>query len=393
MKSKSILKFCTGCGACVSAKKANLQMDEKGFLIPHPCDDSFQDYCNKTCFATGRQYQNIKESVVWGPVLSSYYAWSSNPLVRHQASSGGTLTALCVYLLESKFVDGIVHIKENPDNPISTLTTCSVTINDIITNSGSRYSSSSPLLHINDYLDKGKRYCFVGKPCDVATLRNLMIDDARFRNTFTVLLSFFCAGAPSEKANMTLLQKMGTNIEECRSLRYRGEGWPGFATAIDSSGTKFTLEYRTAWRDTLGRDIRPICRFCIDGIGELADIVCYDAWYMDEQFRPIFDEAKGRNGVMCRTALGNDIFEKAVSKGYIIASDYSSYAEELPYYQRYQFTRRSTLASTFLALKLLGRDIPSYPLRIVLNLMKSKGVKAHYSRFKGTIKRILQGKI
>lgn len=186
---------------------------------------------------------------------------------------------------------------------------------------------------------------------------------------------------------------MGTDAIHCKSLRYRGDGWPGYATAIDNKGEKYTLDYRTAWRDTLGRDIRLICRFCMDGIGEMADIVCYDAWYMNDKLEPVFEDAEGRNGVMCRTELGNEIFYNALNDGYIVASDYPNYDNELPHYQKYQHIRRTTMASTLLAMKMMFRATPDYPLAVILRQMKQGSFKEQIKRFLGTIKRIVLGKI
>lgn len=393
MKESTIIKYCTGCGACVSAGKATFVINGRGFTEPRPCNEDFTPYCNNVCFSAGQQYNNHSSVAAWGEIISSHYAYATNPSVRLSGSSGGCLTAICLYLLNTRKIDGVVHVMEDPLNPIGTLTVLSTTEEEIISRNGSRYSSSSPLIEISKYLKDGKKYCFVGKPCDVATLRNLMEQDIRYKETFKYLFSFFCAGAPSIHANNLLLQKMGTDIKKCKSLRYRGEGWPGYATAIDKDGQKHKLYYRTAWRDTLGRDIRPICRFCIDGIGEMADIVCFDAWYMDENRQPMFEEADGRNGVFCRTSCGEQVFLEAIEAGYITSSDYSGYADELCYIQKYQYTRRSTMPSTLLAMKLFFLSTPSYPFAFMLSLMRSSTIKSNVIRFLGTVKRILKGRI
>jgi coenzyme F420 hydrogenase subunit beta len=220
-----------------------------------------------------------------------------------------------------------------------------------------------------------------------------MTKDEHIKDVFVVTLSFFCAGAPSIHANESLLNKMGTSKDRCISLRYRGDGWPGFATAVDVDGKTHKLDYRTVWRDTLGRDIRPICRFCIDGIGEFADIVCFDAWYMGSDKKPLFKEADGRNGVFCRSNEGLRIFTEACKTGYINSSDYRDYADELCYIQKYQYTRRTTMPSTILAMKLFFKSTPSYPFTFMMSLMSSSTIKSNISRFWGTIKRIINGRI
>ena len=48
-------------------------------------------------------------------------------------------------------------------------------------------------------------------------------------------MSFFCAGLPSIDAQKKLLEEMGCNSRVV-SLRYRGNGWPGYATANLENG-------------------------------------------------------------------------------------------------------------------------------------------------------------
>lgn len=393
MKEKTILEYCTGCGVCSSFNHADLMLNDQGFNLANPKSEDFLRFCNQVCFASGMQYKNYKNSTFWGNVKLSVRSWALDSKVRHSASSGGTLTALCIYLLEEGIVDGIVHTTVDPENPIRTITVCSRTRHDVEMRCGSRYSSSSPLKDIAQFINTKEKYCYVGKPCDVATMRNLAKLDSNIKSCFPIMLSFFCAGAPSEKANLQLLDKLGTSLKKCVSLRYRGDGWPGYATAIDEDGSTHKLYYRNAWRDTLGRDIRNICRFCIDGIGEMADIVCYDAWYMNSDKEPIFDEAEGRNGVLCRNEIGVKILKDAENKGYIFVEDYPEYEEELPHFQAYQYTRRATMASTMLAMKTMRRNIPSYPFSFVMHMMKFGTLRTQISRYKGTIKRVLNGKI
>ena len=90
-----------------------------------------------------------------------------------------------------------------------------------------------------------------------------------------------------------------------KSLRYRGDGWPGYATATQYDGKVFKMDYNTSWGQILGRDIMKMCRFCLDGIGEMADISCCDAWYLTNDNKPDFSEADGRNAVFCRSKLGD----------------------------------------------------------------------------------------
>jgi len=386
-------EFCSGCGLCISQKKGQWEKDKKGFFNAVSNDKAFHSFCDKVCPAGGIQCRELEKGSVWGQNTGVYLSHSTDESIWFEASSGGVLTSLCLFLLDNKMVDGIIQTKMDPDNPIGTKTSLSRTREELMDCCGSRYSASAPLWDINDYLNGEEKYAFVGKPCDVTALRNFAKIDERVSDHIKYMFSFFCAGAPSEQANIQLLNKMGCGKEGCVYLRYRGDGWPGYATAIDRHGVTFQLDYRSAWRDTLGRDIRKMCRFCLDGIGEMADISCGDAWYLGEDNKPLFTEAAGRNVVFCRTQWGKDLFLMASEAGYLTKSAYPEFEKELPLYQAYQYERRTTMGTTILALKAMGRRYPKYSAELLRSYGKRVGLKHKISRFKGTIERIAKKKL
>ncbi len=386
-------EFCSGCGLCISQNKAQWKKNDRGFLVAVSDEKEFHTFCDKVCPASGTQCSELDKGTVWGRKTGVYLSHSTDEYIRLKASSGGVLTSLCLFLLENKMVDGIIQVKMDPDNPISTKTCLSRTREELLDCCGSRYSASAPLTDINEYLCGKEKYAYVGKPCDVTALRNFAKIDGRVSDHIKYMFSFFCAGAPSEQANIQLLEKMGCDKEKCVHLRYRGDGWPGYATAVYSSGETFKLDYRSAWRDTLGRDIRKMCRFCLDGIGEMADISCGDAWYLGEDNKPVFTEAAGRNVVFLRTQRGKELFLKAYKAGCLTKSDYPEFEKELPLYQAYQYERRTTMGITILALKLMGRKYPKYNYKLLKSYEKKVGLKHKISRFKGTIERIARKKI
>lgn len=386
-------EFCSGCGLCISQKKAQWEKNGRGFLTAVSKEKDFNTFCDSVCPAGGKQCSEFEKGTVWGRNTGVFLSHSTDEYIRYQASSGGVLTSICLFLLENKMVDGIIQTKMDPDNPISTKTCLSKTREELLDCCGSRYSASAPLSNINDFLQGKEKYVFIGKPCDVTALHNFAKMDERVSDHIKYMFSFFCAGAPSEQANIQLLNKMGCKKETCVHLKYRGDGWPGYATAADRNGETFQLDYRSAWRDTLGRDIRKMCRFCLDGIGEMADISCGDAWYLGEDNKPLFTEAAGRNVVFCRTQCGKELFIKAYKAGYLTKSDYPEFEKELPMYQAYQYERRTTMSTTVFALKVMRRKFPKYNNKLLKSYSKRVGLKHKISRFKGTVQRIAEKKI
>ena len=388
--TKVCKEYCVGCGLCRSELGVEMKPNEKGFLRPEfQNDDMTKQFLQGVCPITDAS-EEAKISV-WGKSKGAYAAFAKNDVLRKKASSGGVITALAVYLLESGAVDGIIHVKADEKIPTQTVCRVSTTREEIEEGCGSRYAISSPWLALSEMTESDKKYAAIGKPCDIKALRRLKEAKSSYSNII-YLMSFFCAGLPSKQANERLLQELGCAGEECKSLTYRGNGWPGYATATDKSGKEYTMEYSKAWGGILGRDVHPYCRVCFDGIGEAADIACGDGWYISENQTPDFSERDGRNIVFVRTDLGEKIYQTAVDAGAIVSTEWDNLSQ-LEIIQKYQFTRRTSMREKLLAYRLFWRCVPLYDKKRMAVLSKKGNMKEKARVFLGTAKRILLKKI
>ena len=82
----------------------------------------------------GRLTQDLTEGrddLLWGPFLTIRTGSATDSSLRHRASSGGVLSALLLYLLDSKTVDYVVQVKASETRPIANATVESVSKQDI----------------------------------------------------------------------------------------------------------------------------------------------------------------------------------------------------------------------------------------------------------------------
>lgn len=386
---KYLKEYCVGCGLCEALGKAKLYEDSKGFSHPEYCECD-EIWLDNVCPAGGKQQGKMDFQNIWGHTKTALYGWSGDERVRQTASSGGVITEIASWLLDNHKVDGIFHICENPYDATKTIPCISYTREALITRSGSRYAISHPLRGI-EKLDMTKKYAFIGKPCDVVALRNYMKIKPILEKSIPYILSFFCAGIPSINAQKDLLDYLGCKKENLKTLRYRGDGWPGYATAIDFDGKKYQTDYNTSWGKILGRDIMKMCRVCLDGVGEAADIACGDAWYLTSEKKPDFSEQAGRNVIFARTEKGENLLNAVINDGKIITSP--ARIDELKFSQTYQNDRRGTMVDKMIAIKILGHTFPKYELRNLLKYGKAVMWRKHYTVLRGTILRIIKGKI
>jgi coenzyme F420 hydrogenase subunit beta len=255
----------------------------------------------------------------WGPWRGIWTGCAVDEAVRFEGSSGGALSAILIQALTSGFVDRVVHIKADPDNPTGNVTVCSTTPAEVLAGAGSRYTASSPLSGIDEALALGGRMAFVGKPCDVSALRRLALVDPRVDQHVPLMLSFFCGGMPSHDGVRRILKAMDVELEDVAAFRFRGQGWPGTAAATTHDGRVAKMSYADSWGGHLSKEVQFRCKICSDAVGGAADIACADAWYGGESGYPSFEEQDGRSLIVVRTPTGATMFQDAIESGALSA--------------------------------------------------------------------------
>jgi coenzyme F420 hydrogenase subunit beta len=390
--------MCAGCGICagVVPEKIKIKLNNEGYLRPEITEKITQEenlLIEKICPGNVINYKEVPlDQPIWGNIHTSAIAFANDEEVRHKASSGGVLSNLLIFLLEKEEVDEVIHIGVSKENPLLNEIKRSRSKEDILRHSGSRYSPSAPLSILKEILDENKRFAFVGKPCDVAALRSYSKIDNRVSDKIPYSFSFFCAGVPSLEGTYRILEKFNVEKQNVKSFKYRGDGWPGLTKIVTKQDDVFQMEYDDSWGKVLNRHLQSRCKVCIDGIGEFADISCGDGWFGDESGYPKFEESKGRSLVTARTKRGNELFERAVSEGYIVVDKDISH-EEIELIQPYQADRRKLLLSRIIAMKLFGKKTPKYPLSLLIRNSLNIGIKKQIRSFSGTALRIVKGKL
>ena len=388
--TNAVGKMCIGCGLCHSEYGVEFKHNDKGYLV---LNDTLslecQRFIEQVCPIMGGAYTDNSHKDIWGERIGIYEGFSNNRDIRKKASSAGIVTTIGLYLLDKGLIDGVIHIGVDEKTVYKTKTIVSYDKKNIIENCGSRYCISSPWYDLKEIIDPDKKYMAVGKPCDITALKHAKERFHLYENII-YLISFFCAGLPSDQANKNLLQELGCNEADCTDLRYRGNGWPGYTTATDKEGKTYKLEYSKAWGGILGRDVHKFCRLCIDGIGLNSDIVCGDLWYLDKD-NPDFSEREGRNIIISRTKAGDDLLKQISADGYITCREWN-HLEDLKKIQKHQYTRRATMKAKILANKIFFRTVPDYNKKMISEYSKMVPFSERRKVFLGTIKRIIRKK-
>lgn len=393
MKIKQVIdnKLCLGCGLCQSLypNKCTMEIGSNGFYYP-----KFNEKLNKnedkdlSLLCPSIYVNGNGNTGEWGAIKELNESWASNDDVRHHAASGGVTTAIALFLLEHNHVDAILQVGKNDDSYLYNSLKISTTSDDIKNCSQSRYAPALVFDKILQIIEKNpqKTYAFIGKPCDVAAIRNLQAKYPIFKRQIKICISIFCAGMPSYNATIKTWQLSGRR-EEPMSLQYRGDGWPGYFTARWADGNEYRLSYNDSWGKILGRSLGLRCKVCPDGIGELADIAIGDSWKTKNGF-PDFTEQPGRCFVMVRTNLGHEIYHDAVTSGYIVSKQLN--LKDIAIMQPYQAQRRKLTLWRLAPLQLKTKFLLKFNNLGIIKLGLSAGFIKGMRTFIGSCRRIFK---
>jgi coenzyme F420 hydrogenase subunit beta len=284
-------------------------------------------------------------------VRGSWAAHAVDDDVRFRGSSGGVLTALAEWCLANGVAHAVIGAGPDVSDPRRTVPVTITSRPDALAAAGSRYAPVAVGSH-SEAVDPST--AVVAKPCEVAALRSLA---ALTEAEPPLLLSFFCAGTPSQQTTDLLAERLGGSGRRVRELWYRGRGWPGSFTVRTDDGAR-SMSYEDSWGGHLGRTVQWRCRVCVDGVGEFADLVAGDLWHVDDKGFPLFLGADGTSALVARTERGLDVVRRATRDGALSLTEVS--ADDIMAVQPLQRTRRTTLLGRLVGTMAGGRRVPVY---------------------------------
>lgn len=390
MNKKYFEEYCSGCGLCKD--KCGVQFHEvKGFLQPEINTKEQYEFCKKVCPSSVSNFNADQEVKLWGKYVGAFAGWSKNGEIRFRAASGGMITALCTYVLDMKICDEIIQIGADDADPYKIKLCFNRTKEEVFECMASRYITGLTYDNLFSQFDYTKKYAIVGKPCDIEAISNYMEIDPEFSNCILYRFTFFCAGAPSVKANKQMVKALGFDEKTIKRIEYRGNGWPGKVNVYNTFFDVRQMEYIDSWNNYLGRDIRKMCKFCINGTGIYSDISCGDLWMVNSDNNPVFDESEGQNIVLSRTQKGQRLLDNAKKDGYVDLIEYSDF-DLLNRIQRNHYNMQSLMFSKIVVMKLFGNACP-YNINKLLKLCKNVPKKVLIRTALGTLKRKLKRQI
>jgi coenzyme F420 hydrogenase subunit beta len=359
--------LCIGCGLCraiAGPDRLEIAMTPGGRERPRvrtPLDTATLERINAVCPGThvdgavaGAQSKDAPTDLIWGPAEHLAIGYASDPDVRYRGSTGGVLTALGQYLLESGRAKFILHVAASKTAPMRSERRLSFDAAAVLDAAGSRYGPAAALIDFTSILDRAEPFALIAKPCDVSAVRNLARFDPRVDRYMRYALALVCGGASELTKSREILDEFGIVEEELSLFRYRGHGNPGPTRLETKDGRSFELTYQQMWADESTWRIQSRCKICPDAIGESADLVASDVWPGGGPT----GEDEGFNGIIVRTRRGRELYEAALAAGAIVESPRRVSFRDFDEFQPHQVRKKRAVWARLAGRKAAGQPVP-----------------------------------
>ena len=397
--------MCLGCGLCQSLagpETVEMAVVENGTERPlvtgdldHETVDLIYDVCPGTRLeGLPRRLidEQTRHDLIWGPYRRMVMAHAGDPEVRFKGSTGGVLTALGQYMVTSGRVAFVLHVKASSVQPTFGERHISRDPAEVLAGAGSRYGPTAALIDVRQSLDLGAPFAFIGKPCDIAALRNYARHDPRVDALVKYWLTPVCGGFMPPVGMAGFLEREGLADARITGFRYRGYGCPGPTRIETADGEARELRYSDMWGDDESQWSLPFrCKVCPDGIGEAADIAAADSWPGGSPDPATEDGDPGTNAVVVRSAAGMELIESAARAGALVLGD-----EVDPRYmdgvQPHQVKKKLAARARWDGLAAEGRSVPRAARLRLDALSRENGAENNRREFDGTRERVRAGK-
>lgn len=318
-------ELCNRCGSCVGLSKGTITFaDREGRFRPllsgdleEKDYDRILDACSGASFDFPAHREHFYPDApgfhtFTGPYHSIHIGHAINPELRSTGASGGIISAILVYLLEKKKIDGAVVTRMSREKPWLTEPFIATTKEEVLEAAQSKYILTS----VNEMLEQIAAFkgnlAYVGLPGQVQSIRKLQKAGDPAVAPISYILGPFYGNTLHFSSIRSFLKSYGEkDHSQISELHFRHGEWPGNMRIVMQSGRvielkKFHANYLIPFhivRNSL---------YCTDFSNEFTDISGGDAW------APVYEErGLGFSVVMGRSQQGRQLLEEMERDGWL----------------------------------------------------------------------------
>ncbi len=251
-----------------------------------------------------------------GPHLYCKMGYALDSGIRANAASGGMVTALLVYLLKQKEIDGawVVKTAFTPSGALTYQAMVATTAQQIKEASSSVYMKIPMLSHLDQLRQFDGKVAVVLTPCMMRAFCHILEREENLRKKIVMKIGLFCSGAHDPKATEYALDHCHIPRAGANRLYYRRGHWRGTSSVLydngrqaDFSYTKSICAYKNAYFF-----IEQKCLHCQDQFAAASDLSFGDVWLPEVKKEPV-----KYTGCIVRTKKAHALLAQAMARSII----------------------------------------------------------------------------
>jgi coenzyme F420 hydrogenase subunit beta len=251
-----------------------------------------------------------------------FFGYAKRKELRTYAASGGMVSALLVYLLDQKVIQGALVSRITVEGgQIRAMPYIARTPNEILQGQSSIYMEFPWMQRAKSLLRTTEgSLAVVGLPCHINNLRRMERHDQDLAHKVKVRVALVCGRSSSKKLLLKVLAKKGIYEDDVENIRFREGHWRGQMHVWLKNGSEVVFPFKDF---SLYRNLHFYCEkrclYCEDPLGDNADIVCGDVWL--EEMR---QEAIKHSLVISRNPQLTQWVQEMEADGYFVGKAISS---------------------------------------------------------------------
>jgi coenzyme F420 hydrogenase subunit beta len=293
-----------------------------------------------------------------GPYEDLFIGHSTDPEVRRNAGSGGILSAVLIYLLDQKMINGAIVTGMSAEKPWLTKAFIATTREEILAAAQSKYIITS----VNEILTESQHFpgilAYVGLPGQVQSIRKLQRSgDASVANIRYIFGPFYGNTLYFSSVRSFLRSYGEKDFRQIRRLWFRYGEWPGNMRVEMNNGKIYELKKFHA-NYLIPFHILKNSLLCTDLANEFTDLSVGDAW------SPRYEErGEGYSIIIPRSKTGREIIDKMLLEGRLEMLPCSEEESITMHSHGYDFKKRGSFIRIGFR-KLFFRPVPDYGYRL-----------------------------